>query len=236
MSWNRWPVGLRHSSAEGQQQRVALARALAYEPRLLLLDEPLSNLDAKLRVQMRLEIKEVVNRLGLTSLYVTHDQEEALAISDRIAVMDSGLIEQQGTPDKVYSNPATAFVAGFVGKSNFVNGTAEEINQSGVHVRCAGAPSSHARATAPPTAFRGVTLSSSWSGRKISSCAAATHGQPPMRSMQHWKGPSTWVGGANAYSALVDDLLDVEFHGRNPLALGESATLAFPPEIVRVFL
>lgn len=105
----------------GQQQRVALARAFVIEPALLLMDEPLSNLDAKLRVQMRSIIKKLQRRLGITTIYVTHDQEEALAISDRIAVMKSGDIIQVGTPEQIYKKPENPFVAGFIGVSNFIN-------------------------------------------------------------------------------------------------------------------
>ena len=104
----------------GQQQRVALARAFVVEPTLLLMDEPLSNLDAKLRVQMRSVIKRLQRRLGITTIYVTHDQEEALAISDRIAIMKAGDIMQVGTPEQVYKRPENAFVAGFIGVSNFI--------------------------------------------------------------------------------------------------------------------
>ncbi len=105
----------------GQQQRVALARAFVVEPSVLLMDEPLSNLDAKLRVQMRSVIKKLQRRLGITTIYVTHDQEEALAISDRIAVMKEGRIMQIGTPDEVYARPQNPFVAGFIGVSNFLD-------------------------------------------------------------------------------------------------------------------
>jgi len=104
----------------GQQQRVALARAIVIEPSILLMDEPLSNLDAKLRVQMRTVIKKLQRKLGITTIYVTHDQEEALAISDRIAVMDKGNIMQIGSPEQIYKKPANMFVAGFIGVSNFI--------------------------------------------------------------------------------------------------------------------
>src|SRR5574344_1667988 len=109
----------------GQQQRVALARAFVIEPSVLLMDEPLSNLDAKLRVQMRSVIKKLQKRLGITTIYVTHDQEEALAISDRIAVMNSGDIMQVGTPEEIYRKPANPFVAGFIGISNFIDATVD---------------------------------------------------------------------------------------------------------------
>lgn len=104
----------------GQQQRVALARAFVIEPSVLLMDEPLSNLDAKLRVQMRTVIKKLQQKLGITTVYVTHDQEEALSISDRIAVMKDGNIMQIGTPKEIYAKPANKFVAGFIGVSNFI--------------------------------------------------------------------------------------------------------------------
>jgi ABC-type Fe3+/spermidine/putrescine transport system ATPase subunit len=105
----------------GQQQRVALARALVFEPALLLLDEPLSNLDAKLREQMRFELRIMQKRVGLTAVYVTHDQEEALTLSDRLVVMNHGEIEQIGTPSDVYERPATRFVAQFIGKGNMID-------------------------------------------------------------------------------------------------------------------
>ncbi|MCL2866644.1 MAG: ABC transporter ATP-binding protein [Clostridia bacterium] len=104
----------------GQQQRVALARAFVIEPKVLLMDEPLSNLDAKLRVQMRGSLKKLQHRLGITTIYVTHDQEEALSISDRIAVMKDGRIMQVGTPSQIYMKPENPFVAGFIGISNFI--------------------------------------------------------------------------------------------------------------------
>ena len=106
----------------GQQQRVALARALATSPGLLLLDEPLSALDARVRVHLRHEIKQLQNRLGVTTIMVTHDQEEALTMADRIVVMNHGVIEQVGTPMEIYRHPATAFVADFIGKMNFADG------------------------------------------------------------------------------------------------------------------
>ena len=108
----------------GQQQRVALARAIVIHPDLLLMDEPLSNLDAKLRLEMRSSIRKLQQSLGITTIYVTHDQEEALAVSDRIAVMKSGRVAQVDSPDVIYKNPANRFVAGFVGSNNFIPGTA----------------------------------------------------------------------------------------------------------------
>jgi ABC-type Fe3+/spermidine/putrescine transport system ATPase subunit len=112
----------------GQQQRVGLARALVYRPKVLLLDEPLSNLDAKLREEMRFEIRDLIDRLGITAVYVTHDQAEALALSDRVAVMNAGRIEQVGTPDEIYDYPQSRFVADFIGLSDFIKGTVSALH------------------------------------------------------------------------------------------------------------
>jgi spermidine/putrescine ABC transporter ATP-binding subunit len=111
----------------GQQQRVALARAIVIQPRVLLFDEPLSNLDAKLRVEVRGEIAELQHRLGITTVYVTHDQEEAMAISNRIAVMEAGQIAQIGTAEELYRRPASGFVAEFLGHANILRGTVQEV-------------------------------------------------------------------------------------------------------------
>jgi putative spermidine/putrescine transport system ATP-binding protein len=111
----------------GQRQRVALARALINHPRVLLLDEPLGALDLKLRQQMQIELKSIQQRVGITFIYVTHDQEEALTMSDRIAVFNQGKIEQLGSPAEIYEHPATPFVAGFVGVSNLVSGPLAEV-------------------------------------------------------------------------------------------------------------
>ncbi|HEX5128110.1 MAG TPA: ABC transporter ATP-binding protein [Usitatibacter sp.] len=110
----------------GQQQRVALARTLAIEPQVLLLDEPLSNLDAKLRVQMRRELRRVHDQLGITTIFVTHDQEEAMTVCDRIAVLDQGVVQQVGTPIELYDRPANRFVAQFVGSVNLFEGAIEQ--------------------------------------------------------------------------------------------------------------
>ena len=119
----------------GQQQRLALARALVMEPALLLLDEPLSNLDAKLRERMRFELKRLQRELGVTTVYVTHDQSEALALSDEIAVMHEGRIQQIGSPHDIYRRPANQFVADFVGTTNFIEGSAEHSSPAGWFVR-----------------------------------------------------------------------------------------------------
>jgi iron(III) transport system ATP-binding protein len=130
---DRYPAQL----SGGQQQRVALARALVSNPKVLLLDEPLSNLDAKLREELRFEIKSLVRRMGITSVYVTHDQAEAMVISDRIAVMDSGNVVQIGTAQEIYKKPANRFVADFIGTMNFIPGEVVEAHQEtgAVYVR-----------------------------------------------------------------------------------------------------
>jgi ABC-type Fe3+/spermidine/putrescine transport system ATPase subunit len=119
---DRYPAQL----SGGQQQRVAIARVLVLEPRVLLLDEPFSALDAKLRTTMQVELRQLIKRLGLTAIFVTHDQEEALTISDRIAVMHAGRIEQLGTPEEIFDRPRSAYVADFIGASNFWDAVAED--------------------------------------------------------------------------------------------------------------
>ncbi|TDF89727.1 ABC transporter ATP-binding protein [Paenibacillus piri] len=119
----------------GQRQRVAIARALVVQPKLLLLDEPLSNLDAKLRLELRTEIKRLQKEIGLTTLFVTHDQEEALSMSDRIILMNGGKIEQAGTPSQIYEHPQTEFVFQFIGKSNSLEGRITSVSQEMVQVK-----------------------------------------------------------------------------------------------------
>lgn len=122
----------------GQQQRVALARAIVIEPELLLLDEPLSNLDARLREETRTQIRELQRRLGITTIYVTHDQEEALALSDRIAVIEGGVCQQVGPPQAVYHRPVNRFVAGFMGKTNLLEGAVQHRAEGRAQVRIRG--------------------------------------------------------------------------------------------------
>jgi iron(III) transport system ATP-binding protein len=130
----------------GQQQRVALARALGPEPPLLLLDEPLSNLDAALRERTRAELRALLKRLGMTAVFVTHDQEEAFALSDRIAVLSRGELQQLGTPEELYATPANPFVAGFLGRANFLPATVEEPHGDRISCRLDAGPLWPARA------------------------------------------------------------------------------------------
>jgi len=124
-----------HQLSGGEQQRVALARAIVFQPRILMFDEPLSNLDAKLRTQMRGEIRELQKRLGITAVYVTHDQEEAMAISDRIAVMNRGTVVQIGTAEGLYARPCNEFMANFIGKANLARGRVVQVDGDGAHVK-----------------------------------------------------------------------------------------------------
>ncbi|MDO5696583.1 MAG: ABC transporter ATP-binding protein [Dermatophilus congolensis] len=129
-----------HQLSGGQQQRVALARALVMRPKVLLFDEPLSNLDAKLRVQMRGEIRRLQQRLGITSVFVTHDQDEAMTMSDRIVVMNVGVIEQVDTPQEIYRHPASVFVADFIGRANFLDVTVHSVDAGRGRIDVLGRP------------------------------------------------------------------------------------------------
>ena len=147
-----------HQLSGGEQQRVALARALVNRPELLLLDEPLGSLDVKLRHQMQSELKMLQHRVGVTFLYVTHDQEEALALSDRVAVMDRGRILQVGTPREIYERPSTRFVAEFVGRANFLSGRIRSAREGFVEVIVDGVPPQHVPVKVTPPIGCGVSL------------------------------------------------------------------------------
>jgi iron(III) transport system ATP-binding protein len=144
----------------GQQQRVALARALVIRPKCLLLDEPLSNLDAKLRLEMRAEIRRICKQAGLTAIYVTHDQKEALSIADRLAIIDRGVIQQLGKPQEVYLRPRSKFVAGFIGETNFVEATVGRVEPGRIELATdLGPVVSTVEPAAPVQAGDRVTLS-----------------------------------------------------------------------------
>ncbi len=153
----------------GQQQRVAIARALAIEPDVLLLDEPLSNLDAKLRLDVRRQIRQLQKSLGITTILVTHDQEEAMAIGDRLVVMDQGAIQQVGTPRDVYRSPTNAFVADFIGSSNFFEGIVHDDGsvlrtESGLSLECHGLPQGRHHVLVRPEA---ITLAAMPAGAPV---------------------------------------------------------------------
>lgn len=128
---DRYPIQL----SGGQRQRVAIARVIAYEPDILLLDEPLANLDRRLRDQMRIELKKLQDKVGITTVYVTHDQEEALSMADRVAVMEGGELLQFGTPSEIYNHPTTRFVATFLGNTTSFSGTVTDLDKGRAHVR-----------------------------------------------------------------------------------------------------
>ncbi len=159
-----------HQLSGGQQQRVALARALVNEPTVLLLDEPLGALDLKVRRRMQQELKRIHREVGVTFVYVTHDQEEALTMSDRIAVMNHGRIEQLGTPAAIYERPATRFVAGFIGLTNLLHGAVEEREGERVVVRLDGG--AHVRAEAPAGVGPGTKVDVAIRPEKVQMAAA----------------------------------------------------------------
>jgi len=203
----------------GQQQRVALARALAYEPRVLLLDEPLSNLDAKLRVEMRAEIRTLQRQLGVTALYVTHDQEEALSVSDRVMVLNAGRIEQLSTPWDLYNRPQTRFVASFVGTSNILpaqrtGGGLRVADAFNLPAQCGGG-SGEAWVVVRP---EGLTLGGDPAGPSVP-------GQVQAVTML---GAMVRVAVALAGGARV--LVDLPHGGRAPaMAVGETVQVGFDP-------
>ena len=151
----RWPAQL----SGGQQQRVALARALASHPKVLLLDEPLSALDLKLRQRMRVELKQLQEETGITFIFVTHDQEEALTMSDRIAVMSDGRIRQTGTPVEIYERPVSHFVADFIGETNFLEATIQSVAADSARCQLLGGAQLTARLVTPKQSGDRVTLS-----------------------------------------------------------------------------
>jgi ABC-type Fe3+/spermidine/putrescine transport system ATPase subunit len=142
----------------GQQQRIALARAIVFEPEVLLLDEPLSALDANMREDMRVEIKKIQRETGITAIFVTHDQEEALSMSDLIVVMNAGMIEQIGSPEQVYDAPATGFVANFLGKANMLPGSVTAMDGELATIRLAGGQVIDAAASGPLAPRSSVTV------------------------------------------------------------------------------
>ena len=229
---DRYPYQL----SGGQQQRVALARALAIEPSVLLLDEPLSALDAKIRVALRVEIRDIQRKLGITTVYVTHDQEEALELSDRIVVMSEGRVEQIGTPFEIYNFPATDFVASFVGTLNTV--PAKVVDAAGRRLSLAGTE---------------VRTSSEVTGSPGTAVTVAI--RPEMISIGQGGGDGGDAGGSNRLQAKVEDVafLGAVVRVRTTLSDGSSvsidtfnnpsltvppagamATLRFPPEGVLV--
>jgi len=203
----------------GQQQRVALARAVAFSPTVVLFDEPLSNLDAKLRAEMRVELRELQRRLGITAVYVTHDQEEALAISDRVVVMNVGVIEQIGTPEEIYNRPKSHFVADFVGSANIIKG---KLTGPGTFATEGGVPLRVTAPHAPSGAETEVALRTAYIG------VAANPGDNQVAGTVHQR---LFHGDFVQY--IVDTPLGRLIVRRPPtnlLAEGAQVTLSFAPE------
>ena len=217
----------------GQRQRVALARALVIRPSVLLLDEPLSNLDLKLREEMRLEIMALQRGLGITTVLVTHDQGEALAVSDRIAVMNAGRVEQVGTPTEVYERPATRFVAAFMGTTNFIAGHAETVAAAGTicRVATAGGP---VLATAPGAIGAGAAVVVAVRPERLHPGEAADGLRIAGQVRQR-----VYLGNkVELHVALADGacIVEVGSDGRQVLPeLGETVTLTARAEDCRVF-
>jgi iron(III) transport system ATP-binding protein len=217
----------------GQQQRVALARALATSPSLLLLDEPLSALDARVRVRLRDEIKALQRRLGVTTIMVTHDQEEALAMADRIVVMNHGTIEQVGTPREIYSQPATAFVADFVGTMTFIDGVVGGEGWGTVYGQRFVVPGISGAAVGTPVrlGFRPEEI-------QVRNVNAITVNQLPCRvvildylgsfcraTLEPLSAPGTTLTGDFSVNLMRDIAV----------AEGQTLTVALPPHVLRVF-
>ena len=203
----------------GQQQRVALARAVVTEPMVLLMDEPLSNLDARLREEMRLELKKIATSIGVTTLYVTHDQAEALSLGDKICVMNEGKILQVGSPEEVYSNPPNLFVAEFVGEMNFINGkiTSPEKVASPLGNRTFQLPENSQVGNSVTLAVRPQHLGLSHQLDKDSELPQGTVIS------------KTYLGDAVLFEVELPDLtLVVRLSGESDFAVGQQATIVLP--------
>jgi spermidine/putrescine ABC transporter ATP-binding subunit len=217
----------------GQQQRVALVRALVFEPAVLLMDEPLGALDRKLRLQMQIEIKRLQERLGFTTVYVTHDQEEALILSDRIAVMNHGRVVQVGAPPELYNRPVSYFVADFVGDSNFLAGTVAETGPDHAIVATAGGLRLAVPGAGAPT--RGARVRVSLRPEKVGLEPAAHPGGIPGTVEE-----AVYMGEVIRYAVRVSEtetvLVKVQTkHGAPVHGPGDAVTLLWRPEDARVF-
>ena len=220
----------------GQRQRVALARALVIRPAVLLLDEPLSNLDLKLREDMRLEIVGLQRRLGITTVLVTHDQGEALAVSDRIAVMQGGLIEQVGTPADIYERPASRFVAAFMGTTNFIGGVADAAMRAGGTCRVR-TPGGMLSALAPDAVAmgQGVTVAVRPERLRLAPAGEGPAGLAATVAQHVYLGSKTEIhvtlaDGAGCVLEMANDGLHA------PCAVGQAVTLTAAAADCRLFL
>ena len=211
----------------GQQQRVALARALVIEPSVLLFDEPLSNLDAKLRVTMRTESRRIQQEVGITAIYVTHDQSEAMALSDRIIIMRSGVVEQIGSPQEIYYHPVNEFVADFIGEANFLKGRLEALSDNRAQLNVSG-DICHAAPVPGMEVGRDYTIV-----LRPEAASLAEEGGLPCEVVL-----SCFMGSYQNYHVKVGDTL-VKLTDPNPknkriYKVGERCRLVFDPESVHV--
>ncbi len=211
----------------GQQQRVALARALVIEPSVLLFDEPLSNLDAKLRVSMRTEIRRIQQEVGITAIYVTHDQSEAMALSDNIIIMNKGIVAQMGTPQEIYYHPNSEFVADFIGEANFLRGTMTGMDGDHAILDIEG---SSTKVPAKEGMEQGETYTAVL---RPESAALADAGGLPCKVVL-----SCFMGSYQNYHVMVGDTL-VKLTDYNPKTkriyqVGESCSLVFDPAFVHI--
>ena len=224
----------------GQQQRVALARALVYEPSLLLFDEPFSNLDTKLREQMRIEVKLLQARLKVTVLFVTHDQVEALSLSNRIALMDMGRVQQVGAPRELYERPANAFVRDFLGKTVLLRGTVQATNHAGqVAVAVQGAPECvvFGRAYAPGGVGVGTAVFLAMRPEDADVVAAAVDSRATGESVGGTVEAALFVGERTEYRIQVHEQGSVLVHGKRGEVFreGQAVRLTIHPESVSVW-
>ena len=216
----------------GQQQRVALARTIAVEPKLLLLDEPLSNLDARLRVQVRRELRELQQRLGLTTIFVTHDQEEANTVCDRIAVMNDGVIQQVGTPKELYEQPANLFVANFLGTANILEGDISGDGAARIYETSGGL-----RMPVPPDANIPPAAKMVFRPQDATILAADVAEKPGAARVSGIVSYREFLGASVRYgvrAGTAEIAVDCPFHAGDTLYdIGATLTLAIPTRSVR---
>jgi len=225
----------------GEQQRVALARALVFRPRVLLMDEPLGALDKKLRAHMQLELKHIQQHLHVTVLYVTHDQEEALTMSDRVAVMQGGRIEQVGSPAELYDTPASRFVADFIGESNFLDGTAVSVERDG-RWRCRAAGGLEFVGVGAETLQAGQSITAAVRPEKLVQAGddgAAALG-PSANTCKGVVEEAIYVGDVTRYrvSLGADGTVTIKVpnrHAARPHAAGAAMALSWSPDDTRLF-
>jgi iron(III) transport system ATP-binding protein len=214
----------------GQQQRVALARALAIRPKCLLLDEPLSNLDAKLRLEMRSEIRKIVKDTGITAIYVTHDQKEALSMADGIAVFKSGKLQQLGQPLDLYKYPATKFVADFIGESNFLPGTVTSVSNGSASINTAVGPLT---ATLSPQSSALSPNSQILAAFRPESITVSANGATGPNSIQTKRLSTTYLGEMAEHILELPNGNKIKAFELNPnmaLSHAPTCTITIPPE------